>query len=96
MAFAVIFWVEKNNLYKHYTIRRKVSIKLESETLMYYVNFFCLYLCFVYCFSVRDNAIKVIIAVILTVSGLAVNILYWIVMNKADERSSQILLRNSQ
>lgn len=28
IAFCIIFWVEKNNLYKHYTIRRRVSIKL--------------------------------------------------------------------
>lgn len=28
VAFLIIFWIEKHNLYKHYTIRRKVSIKL--------------------------------------------------------------------
>jgi hypothetical protein len=28
IAFFIIFWAEKRNLYKHYVIKRKVSIKL--------------------------------------------------------------------
>lgn len=95
VAFVVIFWTEKRNLYKHYTVRRKVSIKLESDTLIYYVNFFCLYLCFVYCFTVRDNLTKVIVAVVITVAGLVTNILYWVILNKGEDKANKILLSNS-
>lgn len=38
---------------------------------------------------------KVVIAIILTVTGLVVNVIYWIVMNKAEEKTSQVLLKNS-
>lgn len=63
---------------------------------MYYVNFFCVYLCFIYCYTVQGNAIKIFVAVGSTLVGLIINIFYWIVMNKADAKSDQILLRNSE
>lgn len=95
ITFFIIFWTEKHNLYKHYTIRRKVSLKLESEVLMYYVNVFCIYLCLVYCYAVQKDIVKIIVAVVVTLVGLIANIVYWIVMNKGDTKSTQILLRKS-
>ena len=49
LTFPILFWVEKKNLYKHYTVRRKVSVSLEVEFLILFVNFFCIYECIVYC-----------------------------------------------
>jgi hypothetical protein len=62
---------------------------------MYYVNFFCLYLCFIYCYSVRGNTAKIVIAIILTLAGLITNILYWIVLNKGEAKTGEIVLNNN-
>lgn len=61
---------------------------------MYFVNFFCLYLCAVYCFTVRDT-IKVIAAVSTTVVGLMVNIIYWFILSKGEKKSEEIILSES-
>lgn len=68
-----------------------MSIKLESDTLMYYVNFFCVYLCFVYCFTVRHSSVKIIVAVLVTLVGLVGNIVYWIVLNKGEEKFNRLM-----
>lgn len=94
VAFLVMFWIEKHNLYKHYAIKRKVSIKLESETLMYYVNFFCLYLCFIYCYTIQGGWVKIVAAVAVTLTGMATSIIYWLVLNKGDH-SEEVILRDS-
>ena len=85
VAFLIIFWVEKRNLYNHYSIRRKVSIKLYTEVLTYFINFFCIYLCFVYCFGAKSN-VKIVVAVCLTVAGMVANILYWIILNHVNKK----------
>ena len=48
-----------------------------------------------YCYTVRSNTIKVVVAVVLTIVGLVANIVYWLVLNKAEDRTNQILLSNS-
>ena len=96
IGFFILFWIEKRNLYKHYIVRRKISIKLESETLMYFVNFFCVYLCIVYCFTVSDSSIKVIIAVLITVGGLIANIVYWMILNKGEDKMNEIINKNER
>jgi hypothetical protein len=62
---------------------------------MYYVNFFCLYLCFIYCYSVRANITKIVIAIIVTLVGLITNILYWIVLNKGEAKTGEIVLNKN-
>lgn len=63
---------------------------------MYYVNFFCIYICFIYCYTVQGSTLKILLAIGFTLTGLIINIVYWIVMNKADAKSDQILLKNSE
>lgn len=48
IAMLCIYWIEKHNIYRHYSIRKKISIKLETEFLIIYVNLFIIYQCFIY------------------------------------------------
>lgn len=86
-GFLIIYWVEKRNLYRHYTPHKKISIRLLTEVLIFFVNFFCVYLCFIYCFNVTSN-IKIIVACAITFGGLVANIVYWIVLNRAEDATT--------
>jgi Co/Zn/Cd efflux system component len=62
--------------------------------LIYNVNFFCIYLCFIYCYTLYSTGkhfqkVKIIIAIIVTCIGLIVNILYWAIMKKGDVKSDK-------
>lgn len=61
---------------------------------MYFVNFFCIYLCIVYSYTVRESAVKVIVAVVVTLGGLIANIVYWMILNKGEQKMNQIISKS--
>jgi hypothetical protein len=54
-ALVILYVLEKHNFYVHYTLRRSISLKLQKTFLVYYVNFFCVFQCFCYCWSSRSS-----------------------------------------
>ena len=99
LAFVIIYWVEKHNVYKHYTIRRKVSINLEAEFLILFIIFFCIFQCTIYCLSVTNN-IQIIVAICVTFAGIIGNTVYWVFLHsrykKVTENIRQSLVKESE
>ena len=84
IGFIVIYWIEKKNLYRHYSLKRKLSIRLLTEVLTYFINIFSVLLCLIYCLNVQSDELKITIAVVVTCICIVFNIVYWVILNKVN------------
>lgn len=83
VALVILYILEKNNFYRHYTLRRSITLKLERSFLIYFINFFCIFQCFSYCWSSRKNREfdwGKYTAIPITFTLLVLNFLFWIIV----------------
>lgn len=87
IAISILYVLEKRNFYRHYTLKRRISLKLESTFLSYYIYFFCIFQCCVYGLHATKDWMIYSAVTVTVVLLIASWIYWWMVQPKEEVRS---------
>lgn len=85
IALVALYFLEKRNIYQHYVVRKHLSSRFEIKFLNLYINFFCIYECFIYIVNVTSTW-QQIVAAVSTIVSLLLQLIYWQVLKKRENR----------